>query len=422
MNRLAVLPGALAAALALATTSAPASDIENPMPTALDNFGIAVAATATRVLVGADLEDPPGTNAAGAAYLFDLQTGALIESWFGQANGAGLGGAVALTDTHAAIAAPKEANGGQTVAGAVRLIELATDTEQVLRGDTRNDFFGKSLAMTGAYLAVGATGDDPVSEVAPRGTVSVFAVSDASLVDDFVGESSGDNFGWSVAVDGNLLLVGAWAHDAGGLTDAGAAYLYDLTDGSLVHKFEGPAEYGLFGWSVALSGNRALVGAPGPDNGIPMESVGRAYLFDTESGALLETFEDGIAGGVFGDSVALGEGVALIGAPQDQPGGVFQAGSAYVYELASGGLVETYDGTGFLFRVGDAVAIGGTNALLGAPSAPVGSTFSAGSVFRETLPEVASAATERVPFPPVAIGVGALALGLVARRRLESCV
>src|SRR5690554_1478701 len=92
-----------------------------------------------------------------------------------------------------------------------------------------------------------------------------------------------------------------------------------------------------FGISVSLSGNRALIGAPYDDNnGI---KSGSAYVFELQSGSWVETAKltanDGAAMDNFGWSVSLSGNRALIGARLDDDHGV-NSGSAYVFELQSG--------------------------------------------------------------------------------------
>lgn len=123
-----------------------------------------------------------------------------------------------------------------------------------------------------------------------------------------------DFFGFSVAVSGDTVIVGAPASDDNG-AGAGAAYLFDAdgTETKLTAN-DGAAGDG-FGWSVALSGTTALIGAPfDGDNG---EFSGSAYLFDADGSVEKLTASDGEAGDQFGSSVALSDAAALVGSPFD---------------------------------------------------------------------------------------------------------
>ena len=93
----------------------------------------------------------------------------------------------------------------------------------------------------------------------------------------------GDQFGISVALDGNNALIGSRLDDDNG-TDSGSAYLFDVDDGDFRQKLLAPdgAAFDQFSWSVALDGDNALIGAiTDDDNG---NSSGSAYLFDANSG------------------------------------------------------------------------------------------------------------------------------------------
>ncbi|MCP3916413.1 MAG: hypothetical protein GY711_12720 [bacterium] len=81
-----------------------------------------------------------------------------------------------------------------------------------------------------------------------------------------VGESANDVFGWSVAANGDTLVVGAPGSDAADW-EAGAAYVFERSGGVWTQSAElgAPAAnaHDLFGRSVAIDGDRVLVGAPG---------------------------------------------------------------------------------------------------------------------------------------------------------------
>jgi hypothetical protein len=92
-----------------------------------------------------------------------------------------------------------------------------------------------------------------------------------------------------VAVSNDYVLVGA-GMDPTWAFASGAAYLFNAQTGAYLRTFTNPtpAVVDMFGWSVALSGNNILIGAPGDDTGAG--DAGAVYLFDALSGALLRTF------------------------------------------------------------------------------------------------------------------------------------
>ena len=80
------------------------------------------------------------------------------------------------------------------------------------------------------------------------------------------GTSATDQFGYSVAISGNYAVVGAYGEDDAGGFESGKAYIFDVTTGSLLHTLHNPNAYGTqvddwFGYPVAISGNRVVVGA-----------------------------------------------------------------------------------------------------------------------------------------------------------------
>ena len=130
-----------------------------------------------------------------------------------------------------------------------------------------------------------------------------------------------DNFGYSVSLSGTSALIGAYG-DKTGASGAGSAYLFDTTTGTLKQTFNNPTaeDFDNFGYSVSLSGTTALIGAPYDSTGAT--GAGSAYLFDTTTGNLLQTFNNPTPqiNDQFGASVSLSGTSALIGA------------SVYLYE------------------------------------------------------------------------------------------
>ncbi len=209
------------------------------------------------------------------------------------------------------------------------------------------DRFGWSVALSGDRALVGANGDDDNGNTS--GSAYVFRYDSVSgtwheeaklLASD--GEKD-DFFGDSVALTGDRAFIGAPNDDDNG-NRSGSAYVFDYDAVSGTWQEEAKlfasdsAAYDLFGISVALSGIRALIGAYGnDDNG---SYSGSAYVFgyDSVSGTWHEEAKllasDGANDNRFGWSVALSSEVALIGAPYDDDNGS-GSGSAYAYDFNS---------------------------------------------------------------------------------------
>ncbi len=181
-----------------------------------------------------------------------------------------------------------------------------------------------------------------------------------------------DNFGVSVAISGTTAVVGAW-HDNDNGPYSGSAYLFDTTTGRQIAKLLATdgAAVDEFGFSVAISGATAIVGAIlDDDNGT---ESGSAYLFDTTTGRQLFKLlpDDGAAIDRFGLSVAIsglpGKEVALVGAFLDDDNGA-DSGSAYLFDTATGAQIFKLlanDGAAG-DRFGWAVAISGATTIVGA--------------------------------------------------------
>ena len=124
-------------------------------------------------------------------------------------------------------------------------------------------------------------------------------------------------------------MVGAEAN-AGVVPGGGAAYVFNVTTGQRLFKLTptDAAQNEFFGVSVAVSGNRAIIGAY-DDHG----AQGSAYIFDLSTGQQLFklTASDAAVSDFFGISVAAKGNLAIIGAEQKLNGG-----AAYVFNIATG--------------------------------------------------------------------------------------
>jgi hypothetical protein len=285
------------------------------------------------------------------------------------------GNSVSLSGTSALIGAPYD-NTGATSAGSAYLFDTTTgNLLQTFNNPTPEYFesFGYRVSLSGTSALIGAPYDNTGATSA--GSAYLFDTTTGNLLQTFNNPTPEDldNFGISVSLSGTSALIGA-AFDNTGATDAGSAYLFDTTTGNLLQTFNNPTpeDLDLFGLSVSLSGTSALIGAIFDNTGAPFYSrryVGSAYLFDTTTGNLLQTFnkptpEDGDN---FGNSVSLSGTSALIGAPGDDTGAT-GAGSAYLFDTTTGNLLQTFNNPTPQIndQFGASVSLSGTSALIGA--------------------------------------------------------
>jgi hypothetical protein len=141
------------------------------------------------------------------------------------------------------------------------------------------------------------------------------------------------------------FIVGAAGVDSAGFFDVGSVYVYSGATGTLLFQKNGAAAYDNFGHSVAGAGDvdgngrsDFIIGAPS-NNSAFADEAGSAYVYSGATGALLFQ-KNGAAGDLLGNSVAgggdvNGDGRAdfIVGAFFADPGGLVDAGSAFIYSL-----------------------------------------------------------------------------------------
>ncbi len=206
------------------------------------------------------------------------------------------------------------------------------------------EFFGSSVAISGDTAIVGARGDRSgaayIFQWHEHGRneweeVAKLTASDAEV---------DDRFGYSLAIEGDTAIVGAWGNSDAGDT-SGSAYVFQRDEGGrdawgevvkLTASDAGRKDR--FGLSVGISGDTAIVGAYG-DNDAGGDS-GSAYVFRRDEGGpgnwgeeVKLTASDAARGASFGWSVAISRDVAIVGAG---------SGSAYVFHRVEGG-VDDWD-------------------------------------------------------------------------------
>ncbi len=269
------------------------------------------------------------------------------EDWFGLT--------IAISGNIAVVGAPQFLfvcpNEPHCDTGAIYLFDITTGHQfySIVPADAApGDQFGSSVSVSGNILIVGAPLHDEPSNSA--GAAYLFDISNPEApvqlhkltADD---ATTGDRFGTAVAIDGDVAIIGADADSYAGF-HAGSAYLFDVTTGDQLHKLIGldTEDSDQFGFSVALDDGVAVVGAVGDDD----EGMwtGSAYLFDVATGQQLHKLlsEDAAAGDQQGFAVAIQGNLALVGAwgsndacPENP---YCNSGSAYLFDVATGQQLE----------------------------------------------------------------------------------
>jgi hypothetical protein len=238
--------------------------------------------------------------------------------------------------------------------------ESLTGTKLLADDGAEYDEFGKSVSIDGDTMVVGAFGDG-----GRRGSAYVFTRATAGdLTSGWtqvakLTASDGaahDYFGYSVSIDGDTVVIGAYMDNAKG-SMSGSVYVFtrdtagDLTSGwTQVAKLTASdgASSDYFGIRVSIDGDTVVVGAFWDDD--KGSQSGSAYVFTRDTAGDLAsgwtqvaklTADDGAASDVFGISVSIDGDTVVVGARADDDKGS-QSGSAYVFtrdaasDLASG--------------------------------------------------------------------------------------
>ncbi|MGI8721302.1 MAG: FG-GAP repeat protein [Geodermatophilaceae bacterium] len=270
-------------------------------------------------------------------------------------------------------------------AGAYQVTKL-TDVD----GGGKYDRFGYEVAANGDTVLIGAPYDD--ADLKNQGSASVFVRSGTgwALQAELTASDAaqGDQLGASVALDGDTALVGATEANVAGRSDAGAAYVFRRSPTGWIEQAKltppRPDSDSGFGYSVALKGDLAVVGELYADDSTGA-ATGAVHVF-IRSGTtwtLRDTLfpSDGegagaggvfIGGDLFGISVALDQDTLVVGAAGHGVGvsGATDAGAAYVFVRSGTGwtaqaelsAADPTPGAGF----GGSVALSNGTALVGA--------------------------------------------------------
>ena len=202
------------------------------------------------------------------------------------------------------------------------------------------DYFGYSVAISGDTVVVGARGDrGPDGIISYAGAVYIYTRSGTTWTQQARIQPSeveqSDYFGSSVRIDGDTVVVGAWGEDTGA-DAAGSAYIYTRSGTTWTQQAKIQASDKQagdnFGTAVAISGDTVVVTAVYEDTG--GSDAGAAYVF-TRSGTTWTQqakilASDRQASDYFGWGVAVDGDTAIVGAPAEDTGGD-AAGAAYIF-------------------------------------------------------------------------------------------
>jgi hypothetical protein len=251
-----------------------------------------------------------------------------------------------------------------------------------------NDRFGSSIAIDGNTAVIGSA-NGGASE---RGSAYVFVRAGGSwsqqaklIAPD---RTANQQFGASVAIDADTVVVGAPNAIAGSDRDQDAAYVFVRSGATWSEQQKLTASDGAvgdqFGASVAIDADTIVVGAQGGDTTVNANQ-GVAYVFERSGGTWSEqqklAASDRAADDQFGASIAVSSGSIVVGAP----GGNRSKGAAYVFVRGGGTWTEqqklTASDGGALDYFGLSVAISGDKLVIGAFGADIGANSFQGAAY-----------------------------------------
>jgi len=240
----------------------------------------------------------------------------------------------------------------------------------------QQDFFGRSVAISSDAVLIGAYADDDAG--ASSGSAYVFRFDglqwnqEAKLTASDA--SAGDRFGLAVALSNDVAVIGA-AFDKDGGFYSGSVYVYRFDGATWVQEAKLTAANAkpndLFGLSVAVSGDRVVVGAPLDDDRGNDAGAAYVYHFDgrnwNEEAKLVAS--DAARFDQFGFSVAISDDRVTVGAHLDDDAGS-RSGAAYVFRFDGAKWVQeaklTASDAAALDEFGHAVSISSDTVVIGA--------------------------------------------------------
>ena len=369
------------------TPAAPALTLNKPAPSASARYGHVVSVSGSRLAVGACQHDM-SAGGTGSVFLYDLQSAtpavpAATVNNPSPAVGGKFGISVAISGSRMVVGAPVCAPGAMAdakayvydLSGPIPTLVATLNNPSL----TANGSFGSTVAISGIWIMVGAPADG--TEATTGGRVYSYTLLNTvpTLMATLNNPSpaANDRFGSALAMSGTRAVVGAFQDDTGAI-DAGSAYVYNLIGANPHLPFAtlnnpSPAAFDHFGCSVAISGTRVVVGATGDDTGAP--NAGSAYAYELTRNpptVPVSTLNkpNPSANDQFGQSVAISGLRTVVGASLDDAGGP-DAGSAYVFELGSGtaapAMTLNAPNPAYFDQFGRSVAVDGSIVAVGLP-------------------------------------------------------
>ncbi len=262
-----------------------------------------------------------------------------------------------------------------------------------------HDYFGYAVDVSDDVIVIGAWGYGVSTSAEASGAAYVYRWDGSSWNEEAKLTASDayadDRFGYSVAIDGDVVAIGAFYDDTKAAA-AGAVYVFRWNGSSWAEEAELTASDGsvqdFLGYSVDVQGNHIIAGAIGDDD--KGDFAGAAYIFYWNGSSWEQqkklTASDGAADDDFGISVSIDEDKAVVGSPFDDDNGS-ASGSAYVYSWDGSdwsGETKLADSNGGANdQFGYDVDLSGERIVISSPEKDVASVSNTGAVFIYHLTE-----------------------------------
>lgn len=357
-----------------------------------DYFGCSVAINGNYAVVGAENDNIGSNIKQGSAYIFFFNG----TSWVQQAkltaadgnDDDNFGRSVSISGDYVVVGAENDDVGIDVNQGSAYVFFRSgtnwTQQEKIIATDgDANDFFGNSVSISGIYIAVGSKGDD-VGANANQGSVYFFVRSGVNWTqqDQRIAPfgATGDQFGYSVSLSGDYAVVGAPYDDLAPLTNSGSINIYLRSGVNWLHQqtHSGPITNANIGYKVSIDGNIIAVGRSG--------FAGSPYVvnFYRRNGILWDGYDvissfdpllNEATDGFGGYGLATWSNYTIIGSPASTYQGQTK-GMAYLFQtptpVGSGDwffVRKIADPLGlFAYQAGWSAAVSNTYCIVGAPA------------------------------------------------------
>jgi hypothetical protein len=365
-------------------------------------FGYSVSLSDKVVVVGDPFASSNDMDISGSAYVLSL-SGDVITTLHPPrpVEGAGFGECTVVKGDIVAVGEPGASYGDKNSSGRAYLFDLNENLIEVLQAPEPMDEagFGESVALGGEMVVVG----EPFANVSGKewaGRAFFFKLN-GDVMDTIQSPVpvEGGGFGESVAASDDFVVVGEPGASYGDINFAGKAYIFS-SDGDLITTLQAsePSEGAGFGESVAAFGDVVVVGEPYASAEDKI-CVGKAHIFNSNGGLidiLMATEPEEAAG--FGKSIAISDDIIVVGEPFASAKGEYAMGRVHVFEYPKKPITTLQTKNRYVY-FGHSVSVDGTEIVVGEISVDAGETHTSGTaliydlskmktVFRFTLEDL----------------------------------